>query len=265
MKTKGIGFFEQNIEKLVLASVGAVFLGVVVMQFMLEPNRIKVGQAEAVRPGQAYQEVEKRAREVHAKLERTELPADLPAVPTSSPLGLFRERRDASVVVRPMMTALGRAPAIDNVPQIASVDPGDASAAPVVEFVAPAPTAPVAFAYGVTIDPTEVVLSPELAKILPPEQPFDAFPVSVEATFDGTALYKVLTTDPDGEAGPARAMPTSWWRDNLEVLGVRLMSPRCRAKRTWFRWPRSRRGRWISTPPSPTRGVRPGTRCVNRF
>ena len=82
------------------------------------------------------------------------------------------------------MASLGRASQIDKVDLGETVGTPD-KGGQVQAFAAPAPANPQVFAYGVTIDPSEVAVSPELAKAVPSQQPFDVFPVSVEATLDG--------------------------------------------------------------------------------
>ncbi len=231
MKTRGIGFFEQNIEKLVLGGVGLAFLGVVAMQFLYEPNKIKIGNDAPVAPGEAYRKIEEKARQLNANIDRVALPEGLPAAPSATPIKEFDARRNQPLVPRATIAALGRAPSIARVDPV-NTQTDTSGSGTFAEFKSPAPTNPIAFTYGVTIDPTEVALSQDLAKILPAQQPYDTFAVSVEATFDGTALGARLTADPDG-AGPLQAMPSGWYRNGFEVMGVRLQRQERNSDGSW--------------------------------
>lgn len=231
MKTRGIGFFEQNIEKLVLGGVGLAFLGVVAMQFLYEPNKIKIGNDAPVAPGEAYRKIEEKARQLNASIDRAGLPEGLPQPPSATPIKEFEARRNEPLVPRATIAALGRAPSIARVDPVNSQSDTSGSGT-FAEFKSPAPAKPVAFAYGVTVDPTEVALSQDLAKILPAQQPYDTFAVSVEATFDGTALGARLAADPDGD-GPLQAMPSGWYRNGFEVMGVRLQRQERNSDGSW--------------------------------
>jgi hypothetical protein len=231
MKTKGIGFFERNVEKMVVGGVGAVLLGVLAMQFMYEPNLVKVENGDPVPPARAYAPVEARAQKMAAEMDRTDVSALLPAAPKANALDQFQSLRSTPT---PGSASLRFAGTGTSVQVVESVDPGLGSGDGLVPvFSAPAPSAPVAFAFGVTFDPTEVLSQPDLAKLVPAQQPFDAFPITVEAVVDGTAVAAALAADPDGEATKYRAMPAGWWRVGAEVLGVRLERSERRADGTW--------------------------------
>jgi hypothetical protein len=71
-----------------------------------------------------------------------------------------------------------------------------------------------------TFSPTEPLSIPELKKLLPAEQPFDKASVSVDFTFDGTALKAALMASPQEGVNP---LPVTWWRDSgIEILAVKL-------------------------------------------
>jgi hypothetical protein len=219
MKTKGIGFFEQNVEKLVVALVGIIFLGVLAMQFLFEPNQVTVGKGDPVPPARAYGPVEARAQQLSAELDRTDVSGLLPTPPQADVHPQFKSLRNAPV---PNSGTLKFAGASTVVQRVDGAEIADTGSGLIPEFAPPAPQTPVAFSFGVTFDPSEVVAEPGLAKLLPGEQPFDAFPVTVEALVDGTAIAAALASDPDAEGEKFRAIPTGWWRSGAEILGVRL-------------------------------------------
>ncbi|MBI1189256.1 MAG: hypothetical protein GC200_01055 [Tepidisphaera sp.] len=204
MKLKGINFFEANADKIVLGVTGLTFLGVIAMQF-LSGNYIKVGSDDKLTAGNAFRPVEEEANKLAAKLksESPKLP-DVPAFTLTEKLqGLAGQPLgDGGVRV-----ALGVPPMIQMAPRDATI------AAATYELPkVPAPGPAVAAPYAATVSPVEVVAHPELAAILPKEQPFDKMIVSVESTFDGAALREALQADPDGD-GPREALPLAWWRD----------------------------------------------------
>lgn len=220
MKLKGIGWFEQNVDKVVVGLSGAVLLGVIAYQFLVHPNQVKVGSGAPVPPQKAFAEVTKAAQKLAAELRTTE-----PALPEVAPVDLmtaYRKGIESSDPPRARLVALGRAPTLGAGLDLSLTAGGASTGAPIAVPALPGPSGAVAAAYRATIDPTEVLASPELRAILPSEQPFDCSVVSVEATFNGAALRDALAADPDGEAGPIRAMPGAWWRDAVEVIAVEL-------------------------------------------
>ena len=204
MKLKGINVFEANADKIVLGVTGITFLGVLAMQF-LGANYIKVGSNDKLTPGNAYAPVEEEARRLKAKIE-----SQSPKLPETPQFTLTEKLED--LAGKPLgadgnKLALGPAPVI----QMASLESVAAAAAYALPKL-PLPTPAVAEPYSASISPVEVVLHPELASLLPKEQPFDKMVVSVESSFDGAALRDALLADPDG-AGPMEALPLAWWRD----------------------------------------------------
>lgn len=231
MKIKGISWIEQNVEKIVLGVVALVFLGVVASQFLIQPNRIKVGKGDPLPPGRAFQPAEERARQIKAAIERSEVPG-LPAPASSTMVEDFRKAHQARVTPTQTIARLG-APMNLGIAGESSGAPGSrVGTGPIASTTLPAPAGPVAFAYRSTIDPTETIDNPELAKLLPAEQPFDKAGVSVEAVFDGQALLASLGKDPDGD-GPQRPLPQSWWRASTDLLGVVLERQEQKSDGSW--------------------------------
>ncbi len=228
MRIKGIGWMELHLEKVVLVVVAAIFLAVVALQFLWQPNAIKVAnKSEPVPPGSAFEPAKERAAALRAAMETTKTD-DLPRVAEVEVVKHFEASRVASVSPSPKIAPLGPAPQIGG----GSGEVHAFQTAAIAEPKIPAPAGLSALAYRNAIDPTEVIAHPELAKILPPKQPFDAVGVSVQATFDGTALRAALASDPDG-AGPARAIPQTWWNGNTEALGVVLQRQELLAGGKW--------------------------------
>lgn len=215
MKLKGINPFEHHVEKIVLGVLSVAALAVVASQFLFEPNKVTVGQGEPVAPDAAYGPVEKAADSLLGQVN-SKSPA-LPEVPKVDILQRFKDRLSGNVAPRPEIVPLG--------PRISfGEDRGGTSdsGGEIAGLLIPAPAIPAARSFAGTIDPLEVALAPELAAILPKEQPFDKFAVSVETVFDGTALRSALSADPDGEAGPQKSIPMGWWRDAVEIVGIEL-------------------------------------------
>ena len=218
MKLKGVSTFEQYVEKIVLAVVSVVLLGVIAVQALVQPNRIKVGSNPPVPPGQAYYAVQEKANAVKGKISDT-MPPGRPEVSPQPLAEKFQEQFRAPVAPNEGRIAMG-APLTVTGAEVTAMQAGG-SIAPIAPLAVPAPVAPAAYAGWQTLDPLEVASSPELQKLVGTEQPFDKASVTVEATFDGTALRRALLTDPDGDAGPTRAVPSQWW-SQLAVFGVRL-------------------------------------------
>jgi hypothetical protein len=216
MKLKGIKPWEQHIEKGVLGLCGIALAGGLVWQLFLQKAEVKVGN-QTVAPADAFGPVKAEADKLRSRIEATQpkLP-EIPSVDLASKLKLGA----SAPAVASAGTALGPAPRM----RVA----GPAVQVANSQFALPAiaaPTAVVAASYRATIDPVEAASLPELANLLPPQQPFDKASVSVEATFSGAQVAELLGTDPDG-TGPLEPMPQSWWRDvatgvpTIAIVGV---------------------------------------------
>lgn len=223
MGLKGINPFERHVEKIVVGISGVALLGVLAMQFVGGSSLVKVGRGAPVPPADAYKPVEQEAERLIARLESGR--PELPEAPRTEILALFDSKLTTPVAPRPGLVPLGPAPAMTQLAE-GPQEPVDTALAPVV---VPAPGEPVAHAFRSTISPFEWFGVEELRRHLPAKQPFDKAAVSVEAVFDGAAFKQALTEDPDGDEGPMRPLPLTWWRDGVEVVGVELereqMSP----------------------------------------
>ncbi|MBX3359571.1 MAG: hypothetical protein KF745_14215 [Phycisphaeraceae bacterium] len=226
MALKGINSFEQHVEKIFVAVIGAAVLGIVAWQFVGPKNTVKVGPKD-LSYDLAYPEIERKAREVQGKMQQTEV--NPPAVPAVEQFAAFTTKYRAPVAVQPRLAWGGdvRGARIEDAPTT-GIGEGQS-----VALTIPAPASPVAMVYMATISPGEATEAPELKKYLPAELPYDKAGVSVEATFSGVALRKALEADPDGP-GPAKPIPAFWWTgDSTQILGIRLERSERRVDGTW--------------------------------
>lgn len=214
MKLKGINPFEQHVEKIVVAGIAVVGLGVLSAQFLGSSNLIKVGN-EDVSPEGAYGPVKTAAETLSARV-KSPSPA-LPDVPKTDVLAKFEQA--VSGGVSPAKDLAGSFAIRPNIGQtrLTGTASGDTDLA---EVSVPAPSVPVARTSVGAIDPVEWATNPGVRPFLPPDQPFDKFSVSVEVLFDGKAFKDALTNDPDGPSGPIQPIPLGWVSNNVEILGV---------------------------------------------
>ncbi|MCC6428539.1 MAG: hypothetical protein IT435_17185 [Phycisphaerales bacterium] len=218
MKLKGISAVEQHFEKAVVGGVGLVFLGVLAMQFLTQPNMVTIGRNQPVPPGEAYRPVEEAARALQGRLDSAAGKNLIPEEPKSNLLDQYKQKIAAGVTPRTQFAMLG--PAV-NLGDPGASTRGSTSGAPIAMSPLPAPTSPAVYAYAATVDPMETIRNKEIKAVLPAEQPYDKQWVTVEATFDGAALKAALAADPD-DAGPARPIPNGWYDNSLEIIGVQL-------------------------------------------
>lgn len=221
MAIKRIHPFEQHVEKIVLGVAVVACAGVLGLQLIGQRSTVTVGKGGPVPLGEAYGSVEAEAKKLAAAMERED-----PELPPGRPTGLlaeFTDRHDGPVAPGATLawagesglTIQGREPTATagsegpvNVPQVPAVSGVKAAA-----FLA-------------TVDQSEVEAAGEaLAKLLPAQQPFDLAAVSVEGTFSGQELGRLLARDPDGE-GPIRAIPKNWWDNTTAVVNVELVRER---------------------------------------
>jgi hypothetical protein len=207
MKTKGLPWIEQHVEKVVVGVVGVALVGIVGLQVLYQPNRVAVGKAQDLAPDQAFKPAEDAARVLRGKVE-TENPTLPPALNIDLPKTLA-DRLSKPAIPAPSIAALGAAALV--------AEGRSVEVAAVVDYAplaVPAPTGVVGATLAATIHPAEQVHHPDLAKVLPAAQPFDKVGVSVEGHFSGAALRDALLADPDGE-GKTQPIPRGYWQDPL--------------------------------------------------
>ena len=105
MKLKGIKPIEQHFEKLIVIVLAVVFMLVLMMQCVVQPNMVEVGRPRVdIRPGSAYVPVAKRAGELKADMTKPD--PTLPEVQTVDIASGFKRSLTGAVSPRAML-ALG--------------------------------------------------------------------------------------------------------------------------------------------------------------
>jgi len=207
MGQRRISWFEQNVEKVVMGIVGVALVGVVGLQAIHQPNKVKVGAGEPVQPWEAHKPVERNAQDLLGKV-RTPNPPEAPKV-TENLANELDKKFKAGIVPSSKMASLGAAPKIDK-----TEGPSAVGTEKIAELKVNAPTNVIGAAHPATIHPLEQVWHSDLAAVLPAQQPFDKVGVSVEATFNGVALVDALESDPDGD-GSIQPIPLGLWQDAM--------------------------------------------------
>lgn len=223
MKLKGVNPIEQHVEKFVLGGVCLVFLGVVAAQLLGGGTKVTI-DGKKYPLDQAYSPIEQKAASVDMRMKEP-APSVLPEV---QPLGLLPQWQAlGSTPVAPAPVQLALAPVRG--PSAAMTIATDSGPVVASEFQYPqinveAPSRPRAIVHRNTIDPYAVASSRDIEALLRNQgltgQPWDATGVTVEVKFDGAALAAQLATDPDGQGTRMAAIPTDWWRGNVEILAV---------------------------------------------
>lgn len=225
MRLKGINPFEQHAEKFVAGLFALGLLGVVAMQFLSKPSKVKVGNEE-VNPAEAYETVARNARKVDDSMKRPQDPPE-GAEKVLQNFQDFGTRLTAPVAPGPQLAG-----PLDKAVPIGAGGAGVQTAnAPMNELVIPAPAHAMAAINMSTVAPSEQAI-PEVAKVLPAAAPFDKASVTVEAIFDGTLLRQALALDPDG-TGPIRPIPPTWYSSGVQIIGVELHRQMRKPDGTW--------------------------------
>lgn len=225
MKLKGINPIEQHVEKVVIVLAVLILLAVIAQQFLTNPNEVKIG-SDTVPPAQAYEPVKKAAAVLKAKLESANptLPDGFDAAGKDMKVE-FEKLVKGGIAPRPTIAALGPAVSLG----ATSVKASDALFA---EVVLPQPSPAIAASFWSTISIDETTAYPELAALLPKEQPFDHPFVSVESSIDIKAFVDSLLADPDS-GGPLEAMPQGWWREGIEAVVVEVEREQQKSDGSW--------------------------------
>ena len=90
MKTKGIPFWEQHLERIVLAIAVLIFAGFVAMQFIGDPGAVEKG-GETFSAGNVDRRLEETAEPLDTRLSRT-APSPIEISDPVSTFGLFQRR-----------------------------------------------------------------------------------------------------------------------------------------------------------------------------
>lgn len=209
MKLKGISMIEQHVEKIVLAVMVLVLLGVLSMQFLYQPNMIEIG-GRKVPPQAVLGELRKDVDRLKFDLEDPN--PSLPEVATPNLLERYQQATSrGSAVPGELGVAFGPAPRIGG-----NVDIGPISDGPIMAMTVPAPINVLANSQWVAVDPYALEDNPDLRAYVPDEQPYDIVGVSVAGKIDGKALQDLLRS---GD-GTHRPINSSWIRSGVAVLEV---------------------------------------------
>jgi hypothetical protein len=229
MRLKGINVFEQHLEKVVAGIFALALLGVLALQFLTGPTTVKVGTND-VQIADAYAKIAAQAQTTDAQMHNApQVPAPADVDKLFKPIEGFQESLTKSVAPNPQLAAsLDKAPAYPWKQGGGNQGPTDASFA---EVAFPAPTHAMAAPNMSTVATFEASV-PEVAKILPPAQPYDKASVTVEAVVSGPDIKKALEADPDGD-GPIRALPRNWWEGGTYILAVELHRQTLKPDGTW--------------------------------
>lgn len=219
MKTKGISVFERHVEKGVVALFALFAVAMFVWQTDLlgDPNAVEIN-GERVAPGRAVEVVQAEAGRYASRLDAA--PTENEPAPTAEEL------------LAPLRAAMaaGEGPGEGGRVALAEsggVDVGGAEGVGVttpeggtfVTVAAPPAVRGVRAATTLgTVDPVEVARAPELAAMVRDEQPYDLAAVTVEGVFPAGEFREALRASP--ESADATPIPTSWWRDQIELVDV---------------------------------------------
>ena len=225
MKLKGINPIEQHVEKIVLAVVGIVFVGVLAVQFLVAPNDVDY-EGQKVPPNQVMIRLGDRAAGLLSRMNDPE--PKLPAVETPDLSGAYAERLASSAFDAPRVagSSLGDRFAL-SITEVESLD------GPVTPLRLPAPDAAMAASQWTTVDPFFAASHPGVRPYLPTAQPMDKVSVTVEASVPGELIAESLRQADEGR----RAIPSHWWseggRGMLEVLTVQAERQQQNADGSW--------------------------------
>jgi hypothetical protein len=211
MKHKGINRFEEHVEKIVLAVMAVVFLGVLAAQFLAGPAKVQVGRHNPSLP-EAYRVVSREAENLLARMNEAspELPEHAEA---SDPAESFQLALHSGISPSPSLAGGQRGISVEM-----GTGAGPIEGQRIAVVTPPAPRRGVASTHTSTLSPTLLHDFPELRPYLPSAQPLDKAVVTAEAVFDGAELRRLLEADPGGE--DVAAMPANWWSGRMRVLGV---------------------------------------------
>lgn len=226
MKVKGMNPIEQHVEKIILALVALVLLGVLAKQFLTQPNQVDVGNNRSVPPQNVYVELQRQAENLDSQLKDAN-PA-LPEVRSTDLVQRYDRALSQTGESRLALTApLGQAVKIG---AATGTDMGVAgpSSDKVAVLRVPKSTTPVAASQWGTLDPFAVLAVPEFSAYIPAQQPFDLPSVTVETSFSGSALRDALS-----ESGGAGIPRRFWAATGIQILGLEVERQRQLPDGTW--------------------------------
>ena len=217
MSVKGISFFEQHVEKIVLGVVALVVLGLVALTFLGKGTVVKIGNEE-LPPSKVDAALEERAKQMNARLDES---AEATVIPPDTTGILSWLEGQLESPVSPQGSALVAVPGYK--PQI---DTGGIGASDIA-FVVPEFDAigkPFVEDFADSLDPEEVPTLPEdIRAELFPEGEVADYEISwttTAATLDLTTLREqYAAADGSGEKEP---VPSQWYRERVFLLQIDL-------------------------------------------
>jgi len=228
MKLKGVNPIAQHIEKAVLGLTALVFLAVISMQFVVEPNKVSTGNRE-VSPDQIYNDLASTANALQSQI------SDLsPGLPEVQPVDLLSRYNNAFTTDNQSVTELASAlgTGFDAAKQLGIGDftpTGDKLQGDIEALTVPATSTPLASSTWGTLDPYAILEVPEYADFVPAAQPFDFPTVSIEADFSGTTLNNILEGN-DGYSGVPRLF---WKSTGMAIMGLEVQRQERQADGSW--------------------------------
>lgn len=221
MKPKGINFFEQHVEKIVLGVGGLIFIGLAARAFVFDTTSVTF-DGRTYTPDAVDEQIRREAERLQSNLAANpELEYEVPGRLSD----WFKEQHGGEVsqdarlaipLVRPTAFEAGQGVQLD-VGQYA-------------EFTPPAAEDIIAVSAIYSLNPDAVAATPELASYFADDAPpYDVSAVHVVAEVDGTALRQELTnTNPD-----RRSIPAAWYENDMTILDVVLERQRLLPDGTW--------------------------------
>lgn len=226
MKLKGISWIEAHFEKVFVGLMAVVLLAVLVMQFVLQSNRVSV-DGQNLPLNAAYGPSERQAESLLAQMDARD-----PAIPALSAgvdiADAFATKLTEGVSPTDRIQGFGT-----DVAAALSGDTGQVAGNAFAAFEPPAPAAPIVAAYRATLDPYAIRDIEGITSIIPPQQPYDTAWITVQTSLDPAALKAAYENDPDGAAGEIQRLRTDWWREKVGVLAMEVERQTAQPDGTW--------------------------------
>lgn len=221
MKTNGISFFEQNVEKIVLGISGVVFVSVVVWQ--LFPNSVKLG-TENVPLGEVDRRIAEKTSVLKGKLEQQQEPLAAQIGDRLAPTApAFQSRLGDSLL--PSSSLPRVAPRLASVLQSDGAAAGEPFHVPKFPAVAMRPTVQI----DDTLDATVFTQLPDLKSMFSSSVgPFDLSWTVPSAELDLKTVRSELESSRDGAQ-----IPTLWYRGTVFIVDVEFERERKLADGSW--------------------------------
>jgi hypothetical protein len=239
MKLKGINPIEQHVEKIVLAVVCLVFVGVLTVQFLFAPNEVDY-DGQSVPPDQVLERLGTKAKATLAAMNDPN-PA-LPEVDTPDLLARYEKTLSGAAFEAPRLASASLGDRFElTVSEVETLD------GPVTPLRLPFPEQTMAVSQWITVDPFFADATPSMRRYLPEVQPMDKVSVTVEAKVNGELIREALESADEGR----RPIPSHWWSEAgeglIEVLTVTAERQRQNPDGSWGPTEPVEQVRWTPT------------------